>query len=198
MLTRDEYEILFASWMNQYGVTKTSQRGVEFVGVPDHPNERQEMLGYLINTLVTEHGYQESDFGQFTKNLIVEQCVNPEYADKKRLASWRAAVYRDINTVLGKVFVKEFVKLEPTTQAPRKQEKRLQEAIQKTDELPDSYFNQDPTPYDEEEITITKPLDDSIFKGIPDITYPRLTHEEFVAKLEKEIADREREENGDE
>lgn len=188
MLTKDEFEILFASWKRKYGVEKTSKLGTVYYGVPSNSNDRQTMLRYLINTLVTTNGYQESDFGNYLKNMIVEQCVNPQSPDKARLKGWRAASYEDVNAIIAEVFEKDFVE----TAKPNKP-KRLQEALDRTDELPPEYFG----PNDEEEVTITKPLDDSMFNGIPDIHYPRLTHEEFLAKLEKEIEDRELE-NGDE
>lgn len=163
MLSNEEYEILISSWKNQYGTEFVSKKtGNSYIGVPKSQNERREMLHVLVSTLIQIHGYTESDFGQSTKNKIIEACVFPDYKKKDALRAWRAAVNADLMHVLGNIFKKEFVKINI------KQENRPRVEVE---EKAHSAYNETTydtyTDDDDEVVELKKPLDRSIFSNIP-------------------------------
>lgn len=176
MLSNEEYEILISSWKNQYGVEYVSKKsGNTYIGVPKNQGERREMIHILVSTLVQVHGYTESDFGQHTKNKIVEACVFSDYKNKEALRAWRASVYSDLIHVLGNIFKKEFVKIEI------KQENRPRVESGGEVEQTDREIGYDTYHTDYEVVELKNPLNMDIFKEVPESQ--DVIDEEFMAMI---------------
>lgn len=109
-LDSEAFELLLESWKQQYGSEYRGRTGNTYMVVPGKVMLRREMLRYLIDTLINEHGYQKEDFNTSTKKMIEEACVWPDWEDAKRLREWRKHVYNDIITVLAEAFPDNFVK----------------------------------------------------------------------------------------
>ncbi len=109
ILTKFQYERLFESWKQKYGVLETGKKGTSFYAVPSRdPEARTDMYRTLIKILVQKHGYTSEDFTEYLVNLIIDTSVPEEHENKKKLKNWRKGCRSDFDKAFGIEFPDDF------------------------------------------------------------------------------------------
>lgn len=111
MLSKSELNALLTVWKEQYGVQRTSRSGSSFMAVPNTPNERRQVLRYLVDTLKEKYNYTKDDFSTVTIERIVSGCTYSDWEEKKKLQRWQEQVEIDLTIVINESFgqITEFV-----------------------------------------------------------------------------------------
>lgn len=156
MLSNDQLLSLIASWKQEHG----EEINTRFC-VPVDRKARMYMYCILIQTLKDEYGYEEQHFRYQTTTAVIDASINPRSEKKKE---WKEAALADWNDAIAGYFPKKFSEVDPD-KLPGKRNKFKRPEIA------------DDTP-----VELEKPVDDSIYEGLPPVK--TVVDEEFLKMLE--------------